>query len=114
MENDYGDVNQLVCLDALRGAIRDVEKAQIIYREASEVLARVRETLDQAVEQAYGQQSFTPLGRLFDEEEAALAVYEQARAQLTSAEARWRDVGAALAYEKEQMLKGQLSRKSLN
>jgi len=114
LENDHGDITHLVCLDALRGSIGEVEKAQIRYREASQALARVRWTLYQAVEQAYEQQSFKPIGRLFDEEEAALAVYEQAKAQLISAEERWREVGAALAYEKEQMLVGPLPRKRLN
>jgi hypothetical protein len=107
-------MTSLVCLDALRDAIEEVERAQIRCREASHALARVREKLDQAVEQAYGQQSFVPLGNLFDEEEAVLAVYEQAKAHLISAEARWRNLGAALAYEKEQMMAGRLLGKWLN
>ncbi len=114
LENSHGVMKDLVCLDALRAAIQEVEEAEFRCREASHMLANVRGELDRAVEQAYEQQSFAPLGELFDEEEAALAVYEQARAQLASAEERWRGVGAALAYEKEQMLAGGWSRERLN
>lgn len=113
-ENGHGDMISLVCFDALREAVREVEKAQNRYRQASCALARVRAKLDRAVEQAHEQQSFSPLGNLFDEEEAALAIYEQAKARLASAKERWRDVGAALAYEKEQMLAGRWSRNHLN
>ncbi|MXQ12982.1 hypothetical protein GR328_16255 [Microvirga makkahensis] len=107
-------MTKLICFDALCDAIREAERAQTKYRQASCALARVRAKLDRAVEQAYEQQSFAPLGNLFDEEEAALAVCERAKAQLTSAQKRWRNMGAALAYEKELMLAGRWSRKRLN
>jgi hypothetical protein len=69
-------VTYLICLDALHAAHRDLERARIECREAAHALATIRETLDQVLELAYQQQSFGPLINLFDEEEAALAVYE--------------------------------------
>jgi len=114
LEASHGEVTHLVCLGALRDVIQEVEEAQVRCREASQALARIRESLDQAMEQAYRQQSFDPLGTLFEEEEAAVSKYEQAKAQLAWAEERWRDVGAALAYERRHMLVGPSSRYSLN
>jgi hypothetical protein len=85
-----------------------------LAREAADTLAAIRETLGQTVDLAYEQQSFGPLGTLFDDEEAALAVYEQAVSTLADAEERWFALNAALAREKELMLKGQVSRSHMN
>jgi hypothetical protein len=107
-------MTSLVCLDALHQAYRDLEQARLRWREAADTLAAIRETLGQAVDLAYEQQSFGPLGTLFDDEEAALAVYEQAVSTLADAEERWFALNAALAREKELMLKGQVSRSRMN
>jgi hypothetical protein len=107
-------MTSLVCLDALHQAYRDLEQARLRWREAADTLAAIRETLGQTVDLAYEQQSFGPLGTLFDDEEAALAVYEQAVSSLAEAEERWFALSAALAYEKELMLKGQASRSRMN
>jgi hypothetical protein len=64
------------------------------------------ETLDQVLELAYQQQSLGPLTNLFDEEEAALAVYEQSVAKVRELEGRWSAVSLALAYEKERTMAG--------
>jgi hypothetical protein len=101
-------VTYLICLDALHAAYRDVEQARIECREAAHALATIRETLDQVLELAYQQQSFGPLTNLFDEEEAALAVYEQSVAKVRELEGRWSAVSLALAYEKERTIAGQL------
>jgi hypothetical protein len=84
------------------------------WREAADTLAAIRETLGQTVDLAYEQQSFGPLGTLFDDEEAALAVYEQAASKLAEAEERWFALSAAFAYEKEQMLVEQTRFNRLN
>jgi len=73
----------------------------------------IRTTLGQAVDLAYQRQSFGPLGTLFDEEEAALALYERAVSKIAEAEERWFALSAALAYEKQQLLVEQM-RFSLN
>jgi hypothetical protein len=67
-----------------------------------------------AVVRAYEQQSFDPLGTPFHDEESALAVYERAVSKLAEAEERWFALSAALAYEKEMTLKGQVSRSRMN
>jgi hypothetical protein len=107
-------VTSLVCFNALREANRELAKAQRRYCLAAHALRTIREKLSQAVEQAYRQQSFGPLGSLFDEEEAALAVYEKAAAEVAEAEERWCILRVALAYEKELMAAGPLSRQQLN
>jgi hypothetical protein len=107
-------MTSLVCLEALHQAYRDLEQARLRWREAADTLAAIRETLGQTVDLAYEQQSFGPLGTLFDDEEAALAVYEQAVSTLADAEERWFALNAALAREKELMLKGQVSRSRMN
>jgi hypothetical protein len=107
-------MTSLVCLEALHQAYRDLEQARLRWREAADTLAAIRETLGQTVDLAYEQQSFGPLGTLFDDEEAALAVYEQAVSTLADAEERWFALNAALAREKELMLKGQISRSRMN
>jgi hypothetical protein len=101
-------VTYLVCLDALHEAYRNLEEARLRCREGAHALATSRETLDQALDLAYQQQSFGPLNSLFDEEEAALAVYEQAVAKVREAEGRWFALSAALAYEKERSQAGQV------
>jgi hypothetical protein len=113
-EKQHGDVTYFVCLDALHEAYNDLEEAQLKCRTAAHVLATIRGTLDQALDLAYEQQSFGPLNNLFDEEEAALLIYERAVSQFAKAEERWFALGAALAYEKELMLKGQASRSRMN
>jgi hypothetical protein len=107
-------VTHLICLEAFRGASRDLEKAQLKYRQAAYDLANVHEKLEQALDHAYREQSFGPLDSLFVKEEAALALYEQAAAKLTEAEERWCALRVALAYERELMLEGQPLRHRLN
>jgi hypothetical protein len=107
-------MTSLVCLDALHEAYRELEQARLRWREAADALATIRETLGQAVERAYEQQSFDPLGTPFHDEESALAVYERAVSKLAEAEERWFALSAALAYEKEMTLKGQVSRSRMN
>jgi len=97
----------LVCVDALFDACHDLEEARLKCREAAHALATIRETLEQVLDRAYQQQSFAPLNKLFDEEEAALAVYEQAVAKVHEAEGRWSAMCVALAYEKERMMSAQ-------
>lgn len=70
--------------------------------------------MDPAVDLAYQQQSFGPLGTLFDEEEVALTEYEQAGSMLAEAEGRRFALSAALAYEKATMRAGQVPRSRLN
>jgi hypothetical protein len=107
-------MTDLVCLQVLRESCRTLEEARLRCRQAAHALASIRETLDQAVELAYRQQSFRPINTLFSEEEAALAAYEQAVADLTEAEERWCAVNAALAYEKEWMLNRKVPPGQLN
>ena len=111
-EKGHGDVTNLVCLDALHEAYRELEQARLRWREAADALATIRNTLGQAVELASEQQSFGPLGTLFDDEEAALVVYERATSTLAETEERWFALSAALAYEKTLM--GQVPRSRLN
>ena len=66
------------------------------------------------MELAYQQQSFGPLTNLFDEEEAALAVYERTVVKVGEAEGRWSALSVALAYEKERMMAAQLPRSQMN
>jgi hypothetical protein len=113
-EKQHGDITYLVCLDALFEAYRVLEEARLKCREAAHTLATIRETLDPTVDLAYQQQSFGPLNNLFDEEEAALADYEQAVVKVSEAEGRWSALSVALAYEKERMTKAQLARGRMN
>ncbi|MBL0408013.1 hypothetical protein JKG68_29375 [Microvirga aerilata] len=101
-------MTHLICLDALHEAYRGLEEARLRCREVAHALATIRETLDQALDLAYQQQSFGPLNNLFDEEEAALAIYEQAVAKVREAEGRWSAVSLALAYERERLTAGQV------
>ncbi|MBQ0824173.1 hypothetical protein KBI52_28660 [Microvirga sp. HBU67558] len=103
-----------VCLKALHQAYRDLEEARLNRREAAHALATIRETLDQALDLAYQQQSFGPLNSLFDKEEAALAVYEQGVTKVREAEGRWSAMSVALAYEKERMMAGHLPSGHMN
>ena len=104
----------LICLDALHAAYRDLEQARIERREAAHALATIRETLDQVLELAYQQQSFGPLTDLFDEEEAALAIYEQAVTKVRELEGRWSALSLALGYAKERLETGQMSSSRAN
>ncbi|MBM6584112.1 hypothetical protein ILT44_28340 [Microvirga sp. BT689] len=67
-----------------------------------------REKLDQVVDTAFEQQSFSPIEALFREEEAALKIYQQASGSLVTIEARWFALRAALAHEQEVMMLGGL------
>jgi hypothetical protein len=96
-------LTNLVCLEAFNEAYRDLESARLRYSKAANDLAVSREKLDYVVECAYRQQSFGPIEALFTEEEAALAVYEEAVAGLAQAEGRWWALRMALAYEQELM-----------
>jgi hypothetical protein len=107
-------MTNLVCFDAFREADRDLEMAWLRYRVASHALATVRERLEQAVDLAYQEQSFSPIGTLFDKEDAVRAVYERAAAKVAKAEERWFALSAALAYEKNMMLMGPLSHTCLH
>jgi hypothetical protein len=73
-----------------------------------------RNKLDQAVEQAYSQQSFRPIMDLACKEEAALAAYERAKTQLAHAEERCSALRVALAYKKKLMMAGPSSCHRLN
>jgi hypothetical protein len=107
-------VTNLICLEAFREASRELEEAELRCRRAAHDLASIRDQLEQALDHAYREQSFGPLDPLFSKEEAALALYEQAASTLTEAEERWCALRVALAYEKELMQEGQLSRKRMN
>jgi hypothetical protein len=113
-ENGHGDMTSLVCLDAFYAADQELEQARLRWREAAETLTTIRKMLGQAVDLAYEQQSFGPLNALFDEEEVALAVYEQGVFSLAEAEERWFALRAALAYEKERMAAGPMPRGRMN
>src|SRR5918998_121648 len=102
-ENRLGDVINLICIEDFREATRELEEAQLKYRQAAHHLASIQGELEQALVHAYREQSFGPLDPLFTKEEAALALYEQARSKLTEAEERWCALRVALAYEKELM-----------
>jgi hypothetical protein len=107
-------VTNLICLEAFREATRELEEAELRYRQAAHSLGSIRGELEKALDHAYREQSFGPLDPLFSREEAALAQYEQAASELTEAEERWCALRVALAYEKELTQEGQLSRKRLN
>jgi hypothetical protein len=109
-----GDVTYLVCLVALHEASREFEEMRLKYRQDAHALATIRETLDQVLEIAYQQQSFGPLTSLFDQEEAALAVYEQAVANVRDAETRWAALSLAMAHERERLTAGQLPPNRIN
>jgi hypothetical protein len=106
-EKQHGDITYLVCLDALFEACHDLEETRLKCRGDAHALATIREALDQVLDLACQQQSFGPLNKLFDEEEAALAIYEQAVAKVREAEVRWSAMCVAFAYEKERMMSAQ-------
>ncbi|RDI58523.1 hypothetical protein DES45_10544 [Microvirga subterranea] len=110
----HGDLTHLVCLDAYNEASSRLESARVRYTKAARALAVSREKLDHVVERAYQQQSFSPIEDLFVEEEAALAVYEEAVAELARAEGRWWSLRMAFAYEQEQMRAGNPPERRLN
>ena len=82
------DMTYSVYANALRDAHRGFDEARRARREAAYTLATIRETLDLVLETAYQKQTFGPLNRLFDEEEAALAAQELAIAMVSEAERR--------------------------
>ncbi len=110
----HGELTHLVCLEALNEASRRLEIARASYSRAAHELAVSREKLDHVVERAYQEQSFRPIEALFVEEEAALAVYEQAVAELARAEGRWWALRMAFAYEQELMRAGAFAQHRLN
>lgn len=110
----HGDLTDLICLEAMNAAYRDLEEARLKHDKAVHRLVAIRETLDRAVDIAYRRQSFGPIEELFSEEETALSAYEQAVATLNEAERRWLALKVALAYEKELMLAGTSACKRLN
>jgi hypothetical protein len=85
-EIGHGDMTSLVCLDALHEAYHELEQARLRWREAADAPATIRNRLNQAVDVAYQEQSFSPLGTLFGGEETAQAVYERAVSTLAEAE----------------------------
>jgi hypothetical protein len=103
LKKGLGDVTDLICLEAFRRACRELEEVQLKYRQAAHVLASIREELKQALIHAYREESFAPLDPLFSKEEAALALHEQAVAELAEAEERWCALRVALAYEEKLM-----------
>ena len=107
-------MTNLICLEAFREACGKLEEAQLKYRQATLDLASIREKLEEALGHAYREQSFGPLDPLFTEEEAVLALYEQAASKLAEAEERWCALRVALAYEEKLMQEGQPSRRQLN
>lgn len=102
------DVTYPIFLNALHEAYRSLEEAPLRCREAAHTLETIRETLDQVLEVAYQRQSFALLSTLFDEEEAALGIYEQAVFSVREAEKRWFALSVALAFEKERSQSGQV------
>jgi hypothetical protein len=101
-------VTYLICLNALHQAYRELEETRLRCRGAAHALTTIRETLDQALDLAYQKQSFGPLNNLFDEEEAALASYEQSLVKVRETEGRWAAMSLALAYERERSQAGQV------
>jgi len=97
-----------ICLNALHEVHRDLEEARVRCRETAHALATIRETLGQVLEIAYRQQSFGPLNDLFDEEEAALELYEQSVAEMKKMERRWSAMSLAFVHEKERLAKGRV------
>ena len=110
----YGDMTYTVCANALREAYRALDEARRARREAAHTLATIRETLDQVLEIAYEKQTFGPLNRLFDEEEAALATHEQSIAVVNEAETRLSALSTALSFEDERITAGQISPSRMN
>jgi hypothetical protein len=107
-------VTYLVCLNALHEAYRELEGERLKCREDAHALTTIRETLDQVLELACQRQSFGPLASLFDEEEAALAVYERALIRVKNAEQRWTALSLALSHEKERLSGGLSSPNRIN
>jgi hypothetical protein len=94
----------LVCRPELDAAHAELECARAACLAARENLMSVRETLDHVLDEAFLRQSFSPLAHLFREEEAALAVYEDAAVALARAEEWWSAVRGALTLELDLML----------
>ena len=105
----HGEMSYAVCASALRDAYRALDEARGARREAAHTLATIRETLDLVLETAYQKQTFGPLNRLFDEEEAALAAQELAIAMVSEAERRVSALSTALAFENGRITAGQVS-----
>ena len=103
------DMTYSVYANALRDAHRALDEARRARREAANTLATIRETLDLVLETAYQKQTFGPLNRLFDEEEAALAAQELAIAMVSEAERRVSALTTALAFENGRITAGQVS-----
>lgn len=113
-ERNHGELTGLVCQDAHDRARQDLDEARHRYTQAALALTIAREKLEPVVEQAFAQQSFSPIEALFCEEEVALKVYDAAVAQLAEAEGRYFSLNAALASERELALAGPLPRQRLH
>jgi len=113
-ESSLGDSSCLIYLDALERASQRLKDARLAYARAALDLTVAREKLEQAVDQAFTQQSFSPIEALVREEESALKVYESAVAQLARAEERYVALRAALADEQALTLAGPLPRQQLH
>ena len=85
MGNGLEDVTNLVCLEAFHEASRNLEEAHLKCRQAALDLANVHKKLEQALDHAFREQSFSRLDHLITKEEVALAPYEQEYAKLTKA-----------------------------
>jgi len=103
------DMTYSVYANALRDAYRALDEARRARRKAANTLATIRETLDLVLETAYQKQTFGPLNRLFDEEEAALAAQELAIAMVREADRRVSALSTALAFENGRITAGQVS-----
>ncbi|RDI57195.1 hypothetical protein DES45_107112 [Microvirga subterranea] len=113
-EPGHGMTAALVSLPAYEASLAELEEARLELAGARNRLMALRETLDQALEQAYRQQSFGPLEHLFRQEETALAACEALAARLAGAEERWCLMRAALALERALAAPGALPRHRLH
>jgi hypothetical protein len=109
-----GRLTDFVCLAAFDEASWAVEDARNTCGKAATALTACRAVLGRAVERAAKEQSFGTINALFDEEEAALATYERAKAKLAQAEQRWCAMKAAFAYERKLMAAEALAGTRLN
>jgi hypothetical protein len=109
-----GQLTDFVCLATFDEASQTVENARSTCGRAAAALLACRAVLDRAVERASKEQSFGTIKALFDEEEAALATYERAKAKLARAEQRWCAMKAAFAYERKLMAAEALAGTRLN
>lgn len=110
----HADANCLVRAAPLGEAERDLHRARQKYAEAALALTVSREELERVVALAFERQGDGLIEALFREEEAAVAVYEEAIAKLAQAERRCSALRAAHSQERELMLAGPMPRRRLN